>query len=301
MCGIGGVYCFEGERLSREDALKVRRLSIYLEERGKDAYGFYNGERVIKFPSRARDVIEMIDRITPFENLVIGKTMFLIHTRASTSGDPLVNKNNHPFELKNIVFAHNGMMYLYIKYVSKKGEGISVNEYRKQRLVDEIVYIDPYEYFGKMDAEIPETDSFTIGVEIQEELNKGHSFEVALEKALDYLIHVGDMAIWVYHKSEDKLALFRCERPLYFTVQKNKLWFASEEWMLKILDLKKVKQLREGEIHVFKRDGRVTVTPIEWVRTNKRTNKRDYDDYSEDYYKDNTEQYYRWRDYIYFY
>ena len=33
----------------------------------------------------------------------------LMHTRASTSGDPAYNENNHPFNTKNFILAHNGV------------------------------------------------------------------------------------------------------------------------------------------------------------------------------------------------
>ena len=188
MCGIGGVWGLGDVRLDKRDARRLIELAIYLQSRGDKAFGFYNGENVIKFPSSASDVIAMIDRIRPFSELVTGKRMFLMHTREPTIGDPLKNKNNHPFELKDIVFAHNGMLYEYTLFRDIRS-GNPKFEYDYE-------YIDTYEILGKIETDLPETDSFEIGVAIQEEYNKRNDFIEALQRALSYLIYFGDMALW---------------------------------------------------------------------------------------------------------
>ena len=245
MCGIGGVWCLGERDLGKDDARKLRDLAIYLETRGDDAFGFYNGENVIKFPSSATDVIRMIDRIKPFEELVIGRNMFLMHTRAFTEGDPLKNKNNHPFELKDIVFAHNGIMYYHVKY-----KDIRFKEKTDSKFID---YIDTYEILGRIEIDLPETDSFEIGVEIQREYNKSGDFATALSEAFGFLVYYGDMAVWVYSKREDLLALFRNNKPLYIGFDNEKLWFASEEWMLKKIGIKSIRALRQGELIIYSR------------------------------------------------
>ena len=234
MCGIGGVWCFGQTKLDEKDAQRTRSLAINLENRGKDAFGFYNGEKVIKFPSSASDVIQMIDNIRPFKDLVIGRNTFLMHTRATTSGNPLKNKNNHPFELKDIVFAHNGVIY--------------------ERKIVNIDYADTYEIFGDITTDIPETDSFEIGYKIQKMYNKYNDFAKAIGKALEELILQGDMALWIYDKRQDLLALFRWERPLYIGYIGNKLWFASEKWMLKTIGAKDIDELIDGELVIFSRN-----------------------------------------------
>jgi len=243
MCGIGGVWCLNNSKLDKRDSKRLIELAIYLQSRGDKAFGFYNGENVIKFPSSASDVIEMIDRIRPFSELVTGKRMFLMHTREPTIGDPLKNKNNHPFELKDIVFAHNGMLY---EYTLRSGNPKFEYDYE---------YIDTYEILGKVETDLPETDSFEIGVVIQEEYNKYNDFIEALERALSYLIYFGDMALWIYSKREDLLALFKFERPLFYGFKNSKLWFASERWMLEEIKVKKIKALRDCELLVYSRDG----------------------------------------------
>ena len=247
MCGIGGVWCFGNAKLDKRDAEKLVELAKYLESRGDKAFGFYNGEKVIKFPSSASDIISMIDRIKPFEELVTGKNMFLMHTREPTVGDPLKNKNNHPFELKDIVFAHNGMLYEYALFKDLRTINAEYNY--------EYEYIDTHEILGKIDTDLPETDSFEIGVSIQEEYNKCNDFVEALEKALSYLIYFGDMALWIYSKRDDLLALFRFDKPLFYGFRNSKLWFASEKWMLREIKVKKIRALRDCELLVYSRDG----------------------------------------------
>jgi len=245
MCGIGGVWCLGNAKLNKRDARKLKELAIYLETRGEDAFGFYNGQKVIKFPSSASEIIEMIDRIKPFEELIIGRNMFLMHTRAYTNGDPLKNKNNHPFELKDIVFAHNGIMYYHVMY-----KDIRFKEKTDSKYID---YIDTYEIFGRIEIDLPETDSFEIGVEIQREYNESKNFAKALTEAFSFLVYYGDMAVWVYSKREDLLALFKHGRPLFIGFDGKKLWFASEEWMLEKIGIKSIRALRQGELIVYSR------------------------------------------------
>ena len=283
MCGIGGVWCMGTAKLDKRDAKRLIELAIYLQSRGDKAFGFYNGENVIKFPSSASDVIEMIDRIRPFSELVTGKRMFLMHTREPTIGDPLKNKNNHPFELKDIVFAHNGMLYEYTLFRDIRS-GNPKFEYDYE-------YIDTYEILGKVETDLPETDSFEIGVAIQEEYNKRNDFIEALERALSYLIYFGDMALWIYSKRDDLLALFRFEKPLFYGFKNHKLWFASERWMLEEIKVKKIKALRDCELIVYSRDGEEYNDFIEFKVKGKSYCVEDYVEEERDIWRD-------WRFYL---
>lgn len=244
MCGIGGVFCYNNEILDREDAENLKRLSIMLQKRGTDAYGFYNGEKVIKFPSSAKEVIEMLSKIKPFESFVEGKTMFLVHTRAATTGDPLRNKNNHPFELKDVVFAHNGVLLTRTKYRDILEEKINRNAKNKEN----IEYIDSMEILGYVETDLPETDSFEIGVEIQKMINKKHNFREAVEKSLENLVNYGDMALWIYSKRDNELALFNSGRELFIAREDTKIWFASEEFMLEQIGKENIEQVKEGDL-----------------------------------------------------
>jgi len=255
MCGIGGVWCFEGVKLNKEDAEKIKTLSILLEERGTDAYGFYNGDKVVKFPSRASQVIKMIENIKPFYKLVKGRTMFLIHTRLATIGDPINNENNHPFETKDFVLAHNGSIYRNVKFVTKSQFNYYVKNSKRTRDKYDIEVIEPKEIFGNDKYEIPETDSFEIVVRIQEEYNEINDPMEAFKNAMNKLYHKGVYAIWCYSKRDNILMLYKDSNPLFYSIEDNKLWFASEDWMLQAIGLHDVKSLRAGVIRVFSKSG----------------------------------------------
>ena len=261
MCGIGGVWCFEGRELSKEDGGRIEELSYALEVRGEDAFGFYDGVKVVKFPGRASEVIPQISKIVEFESLVEGKRMFLVHTRAATQGDPLKNKNNHPFETKDFVLAHNGAVYQSKKYLSSERELESVIRANKDKskkwIKDNYEVLDFEGIFGKKWEEIPDTDSFEIAVEVQKEFNEIEDPVTAFKNAMIRLFGKGSYAIWIYSKTHDLLMLFRDVQPLFYSIEDGKLWFASENYMLRGIGLKKVKPLKSGVIYVFDRTGEI--------------------------------------------
>lgn len=293
MCGIGGVFCFGKTKLTERDAKRVIELAECLQTRGTDAFGFYNGEKVIKFPSSASDVIEMIDRIRSFEELIVDKKMFLMHTRASTSGDPLKNRNNHPFESKDFVLAHNGILYYDVKYFVK---GFKID---KKAMNGRYYYeeLDPYEIFGRFEYDLPDTDSFTILVELQKEYNARKDFYDALVETFDNLAYFGEMAVWVYCKKTKELALFRDSRPLIIGEDNGKLWFASEEWMLKRIGVKSIKPMISGELRIYNPKGRVFVDVIPSARKGREEKGREDKDDEDRWWG----RYHDWRDYFWYY
>jgi len=266
MCGIGGVYALYGDNLTEEDAKRVKKLTVYLQRRGTDATGWFDGQNVIKMPLPAYEFISIIESITSIEEFVKDKEMILIHTRAYTRGSPLENKNNHPFELKDIVFAHNGIiagapLYKDIREKEKEKENKSKNETKNKNIKiyysyeENVEYIDTKEILGKITFDLPETDSFHIGVKIQEEINKGKSFKNALVSALEELVLQGSMALWIIEKETERLALFRCDNPLFIAEEDGKVWFASENWMLKKIGLKNIEELEECKLVIYDKDG----------------------------------------------
>ena len=262
MCGIGGVYVFGGEVLGEQDAKKVKKLTVYLEKRGDDATGWYDGKKIIKAPLPAHEFIQLIESITPIENYISGKRMLLIHTRAYTRGSPLQNKNNHPFELKSIVFAHNGVINtapIYKDIRLRKKENQNKIKKKNEKIYhyysEETEYIDTKEILGKVTFDLPETDSFHIGIQIQKQINEGKNFKDALVSALEDLVLEGSMALWIVEKKTQKLALFRSENPLYVAQEENKIWFASEKWMLEKIGLKNIEELNEGQLIIYSDDG----------------------------------------------
>jgi len=303
MCGIGGVWCHEDVELRAEDTKKLRSLAIYLQTRGTDAFGFFNGEKVIKFPSSARDVLSMLDNIKPFNELVEGKNMCLMHTRAATVGDPLHNKNNHPFETKDFVFAHNGCFYYYTVYTladkSSRAKNKIIPDSESKYYSYDYDTLDPYEILGYYEDDLPETDSFCFVVDLQKEYNQSCNFHKSLIDTIEDYIFIADMAIWVYNKPDDSLALFRFDKPLYIADVGDKLWFASELWMLKELRLKNIKSLDDGELRIYERDGSVTIDYVDDVLYMSNQRKPycglDYDDCHDRMYKYDK----RWFDFFY--
>jgi len=243
VCGIGGVYCFGKERLTENDAERIIILSILLEKRGKTAFGFYNGEKVIKFPGRASDIIEEISKITPFENLIVGKKMFLVHTRYPTSGDPLINANNHPFETKNFILAHNGYLWKY-GYLNDDKYKID-----KKRKIKELKKDDEDDEIDEI-----ETDSYQIILRLEREYAKDNDPINALKRVMEEIYNDGVYALWVYAKKNDLLMLYRDFNPLYIAYDEDKLWFASENDMLKGIGLKKIESVDMGYIYAYTRD-----------------------------------------------
>jgi len=258
MCGIGGVWCF-GSELDEKDAERLKKLAVSLESRGNEAYGFYNGEKVVKFPSRASQVIEMIERLVPWESLVAGKKMFLMHTRLATTGSPLDNVNNHPFETKHFVMAHNGQLWDYEYYYVVKN-GIWLKEF------DE-----------------PETDSYKIISKTEEEFKKCKNSVEAFKRTMEGLYYQGSYAIWIYSKIDDLLMFYRDSNPLSVAIDSGKLWFASEDTMLKKLGFKDVSEIKAGEIFVYDRRGLVKSVKVIEVKQSTKFKRGGYWGYNYNY------------------
>ena len=105
LCGIGGLitdYPFD-----EEEAEICRNLLVSLVRRGEDAWGFFDGRYVYKEPGSFVES-KYYDKLP---DMLIGKRIFLCHTRLATRGTPKKNRNNHPFVLRPFVFAHNGTLF----------------------------------------------------------------------------------------------------------------------------------------------------------------------------------------------
>jgi len=241
MCGIGGVWVFSDKsnrRLDKSDAQKLKKLAVLLESRGTDAFGFYNLDKLVKFPSRASQVIEQIEQLVPWESLVVGKRAFLMHTRLATRGDPLNNINNHPFETENFVLAHNGHIWTYDSYfISEKTVSVVKNN-------------------------IPETDSYQIIEKIETEYSKDYDAFEATKRAIEKLYAYGDYALWIYSKTEHLLILYRDINPLHIAYENDKLWFASEKEMLSALGFENISSLAKGYMYAYDDKGFAKIDKI---------------------------------------
>jgi predicted glutamine amidotransferase len=83
------------------------------ELRGRDAAGFWvwRGDHYVyeKRPTPAED---LIDRSPRWKGLRFNPgSLYLLHTRAATDGDPNENMNNHPHMGEHSVMIHNGMIW----------------------------------------------------------------------------------------------------------------------------------------------------------------------------------------------
>jgi len=179
MCGIGGVLT--KSMFTDYHAMLCVRLLGSLERRGKDAWGYFDGEKVHKEPGDFRESGKASEI---YEELQEGKTnKFACHTRHATRGDPMENQNNHPFELGPFVFAHNGVL----------------------------LYTDPF------DNPTPiETDSFWMLYWIDEEYKTYGDTVKAIQEGVGHVL--GWYACWLYNKEEEVMYLFRVDHPFLETL-----------------------------------------------------------------------------------
>ena len=159
MCGIGGII-LANRKLKFDE---VYNLASRLEMRGRDAFGFLllnrrgRAKRYFKLPSPATEVLSELEKlIAPIIESSYG---ILMHTRAATFGEPVINRNNHPFKISHYYFAHNG----YCSYTSP--------DWSRRRI---------------------QTDSFNgLFVPLIQRIENGETFKQAVWKAYELsLIHI---------------------------------------------------------------------------------------------------------------
>ena len=178
MCGIGGVST--SHAFTEKEATICFRLLDSLQRRGRDAWGYFDGSMVYKEPGA-------FDESVKYETLVddllrTGTNIFLCHTRYATKGDPEINKNNHPFELGDFVFAHNGVLY----------------------------QTDPFENTWGI-----ETDSFWMLYWIWHEYARLGNVIEAIRAGVSHVS--GVYACWLYKRDEGTTYLFRIKNPIMET------------------------------------------------------------------------------------
>ncbi len=105
MCCLFGIIDY-GKSLSisqKEHILTV--LSKECELRGVDATGIaYNGQEKLHIYKRPLPAHKMRFHVMLDTNIIMG------HTRMTTQGSELKNRNNHPFSGKTFALAHNGII-----------------------------------------------------------------------------------------------------------------------------------------------------------------------------------------------
>jgi len=113
IAGAAGPIHKLSKRLQAEFHEFLSCLFTMSELRGRDASGFWvwrNDHYIFeKRPTAAEDLIERSPR---WKGLRYNPgSLYLIHTRAATDGDPNENSNNHPHIGEHSVMIHNGMIW----------------------------------------------------------------------------------------------------------------------------------------------------------------------------------------------
>jgi hypothetical protein len=105
MCQIQVIKRLDKKNLSKEEIEGFLNLMYYGNEKNNDAFGIFSDKGTI-----IKEVGSM-DYGKTWENIEKIKTNFLVgHNRYKTKGDAKVIENNHPFETKNFVVVHNGVI-----------------------------------------------------------------------------------------------------------------------------------------------------------------------------------------------
>ena len=202
MCGISGLVT--RNPINDKQANELLELFCDMETEGSDAAGFYNGKRIVKFPTTPSSVLalrynDMID-LDLYEE-VRNKKIVLNHNRAATQGHYIENKNNHPFESKNFIFSHNGVLTgdFYLKTFNAE--------------------------------EDPETDSWLFLKSLEEKYEEKNDLVQSLKNAIKDVS--GSITFWLYDKNTDDIYFYNDNRRLYYYRNKGEFWFASLESYLK--------------------------------------------------------------------
>jgi len=213
MCGIGGIISLDKKKAFNEEIQQTLiKLLKELQTRGRDAWGMYlrhvdeknhyycfkedksiNGE-VFKLSGSVSNFFNEKDGVIDTSNL----NLALLHTRAATHGDSDKNENNHPFNTKRFILAHNG--------------GISNNEVLIRR--------------EKLDV-VSECDSEVIVSMIQKHVDNGDDVAKAIKKTAEKLR--GAFSCWLYDKKTDDIYFFKRTRPFeyFYDKERNIFIFAS--------------------------------------------------------------------------
>ena len=175
-----------------------------METEGSDAAGFYNGKRIVKFPTTPSSIIalkynHLID-LDLYEE-IRNKKSVLNHNRAATQGHHADNKNNHPFESKNFIFSHNGVLTgnFYLKEFNSDNE--------------------------------PETDSWLFLRILEEKYEESKDLVKTLKTEIENVS--GSITFWLYDKNTQDIYFYNDNRRLYYYRDHGEFWFASLESYLK--------------------------------------------------------------------
>lgn len=202
MCGINGMIFLKGVERSEDMMNKVRfvfnELMVETEDRGHHATGLAsfnrNGEyefykAATKATLMATNDDDYLDIVKNFDSE--NTSAVIAHTRYYTKGLPSNNKNNHPFDIGNIVGLHNG---------SVKNDDLLFKEYGFDRV-------------GEVDSEII--------FHLINHYNQNSISYGGLHKALESTKIRGLFALAFMNKNQPNLVhLVKQEKPMYIATWK---------------------------------------------------------------------------------
>lgn len=174
MCEIQFVKSFKGN-LKKEDFNSFLNLMEHGSYYNADAWGICNDEKIIKNKGGFYDYK---NQKKLYNKLCNNKSFLIGHNRYATKGDKEDNSNNHPFESKDFMLVHNGV--------------ITNDDMLKQ--LKELFYSG-------------ETDSIVILELIQALSDKGFEIVKAIKKTAELLD--GSFSVLLYDKRNGKNYYFK--------------------------------------------------------------------------------------------
>ena len=206
MCGIIGMINYNG--ITKSQRVIFEQMFVNCQSRGTDAFGYvsYPKNYIFKKKGEAYKHISKNDLQNVYNNNIV-----LGHTRFATTGSEKRNMNNHPFETRDFVMAHNGVIQNNTNF--------------------------EFESNIKKKSDI-ETDSVVIVKSIQEQFEKHKDVEMAIKETTKKLY--GSYACWVLFKKTGSVFLFRHGNPIEIAYNKEEDYvvFASEEEFYKFVEVK---------------------------------------------------------------
>ncbi|MFA6023519.1 MAG: class II glutamine amidotransferase [Candidatus Pacearchaeota archaeon] len=173
MCEIQFIKRLDNKFLDSEDIFFFEVMMIKGSFWNKDAWGLFNNSILTKKEGSFKS-IGLLNYELLKNNFVVG------HNRLATNGNANKNENNHPFESKNFILVHNGIISNYAE--------LTLNENL---------------YFKG------ETDSLVILHLIEKYYQKTNDISKAIKKTTKKLI--GSYSVFVLDKNTNTLYYFKSE------------------------------------------------------------------------------------------
>lgn len=233
MCSVFGFTQYSGVISKRNTNKLVRALAVAGMSRGTDATGYaYNHDGEMTVHKRPLPADHLSYDIPARVRAVLG------HTRLTTQGSAMKNRNNHPFSGKvdtgKFAFAHNGV--LRNDHVLRPQQGLPNTPIE----TDSYIFVQLLEKYGRID--------FTT-LKRSAELTKGMFVYTVLDAQNNLYIVKGDNPLTIYH--------FRSKRIYVYASTQTMLEDAIPHTHLAGVEYETI-QPDEGEILRIGNDGEMT-------------------------------------------